>query len=177
VRNGIRLSAALTLAALTLSVSLATAADQDHAATGVSALDPIKQLEGDWVGKAGHDGQQVDAAVSYHVTANGSAVMETLFPGTPHEMVTIYTVDKGALVLTHYCALGNQPRMRARKSSALNELAFEFAGGAGINPAKDEHMHAVRLRFVDADHLQSEWTDWKGGKPSEVMVFDLERKK
>lgn len=140
-----------------------------------SPLDRLKALEGTWTGTAGHGDGNNATTVTYHVTAGGSAVVETLFPGTPHEMVTVYTVDAGTVVLTHYCAAGNQPHMRARKGANDKELVFEFAGGAGIHPAKDTHMHSARMVFVDADHLRNEWTSWEGGKPTEPGVFELTR--
>ena len=167
----------LSLTCLPLGLAVAAEMEHQHMAMGPSALDRLEKLEGEWVGKAGPGEQKVDATVTYHVTANGSAVMETLFPGTPHEMVTMYTVDKGGLVMTHYCAAGNQPHMRAHKGAAADELVFEFAGGANINPARDQFMHNASFKFVDADHLRSEWADWKDGKQAQVMVFELERKK
>ena len=36
--------------------------------------------------------------------------LETEFPGTEHEMVTVITQDGADLALTHYCMLGNQPQ-------------------------------------------------------------------
>ena len=63
-----------------------------------------------------NSGQPTDQVVStYRVTAAGSAVMEVLFPGTDHEMVTVYHQDGDDLILTHYCAAGNQPRMKCRR--------------------------------------------------------------
>ncbi|HTQ48505.1 MAG TPA: hypothetical protein VMI75_37370 [Polyangiaceae bacterium] len=141
------------------------------------ALAPLKKLAGTWTGKAGDGTQSMDATVTYKVTANGSAVMETLFPGTPHEMVTMYTVDKGELVLTHYCAAGNQPRMKAKSSADGREIAFEFAGGANIDPGKDQFMHDARMVFVDDDHLRTEWTDWSAGKKTVTRTFELTRQK
>ena len=35
------------------------------------------------------------------------------FPGQPMEMLSIYHQDKGDLLMTHYCILGNQPKMKA----------------------------------------------------------------
>jgi hypothetical protein len=173
-----RILVTMVMAAIPFAVALAGEMGHTHAAAGASALDPLKQLAGDWVGKAGPSGgQMMDVTVTYRVTANGSTVMETLFPGGPEEMVTMYTMDKGGLTLTHYCAAGNQPRMKARKGAAANELVFDFAGGANINPAKDQFMHNARLVFVDDDHLRSEWTDWKDGRKMQTMVFELERKK
>jgi len=169
--------ATMILVVLPLAHVFAAEGEHEHAAMGASALDPFKQLAGDWVGKGGAGDQQMDAAVNYRVTASGSAVMETIFPGTPHEMITMYTLEKGALVLTHYCTMGNQPHMRARAGTPANELMFEFVSGAGINPAKDSHMHNARYTFIDADHIHSEWSDWEKGKLAQVMKFDLERKK
>jgi hypothetical protein len=147
-----------------------------HAGMGAGALDPIKKLAGTWVGTAGSGDQKMDATVTYRVTANGSCVMETLFPGTDHEMVTMYTADKSGLVLTHYCAAGNQPRMKASKASD-KEIDFAFAGGGNIDPAKDQHMHSAKMMFVDDDHLHTEWGDWNGGKASVTRVFELARQK
>src|SRR5437868_11062744 len=78
-----------------------------------SGLETMKKLAGTWLA-ADKDGQPTDQVVSIiKVTAGGSAVHETLFPGQPHEMVSSYTVDGPDLVMTHYCVLGNQPRMKA----------------------------------------------------------------
>jgi hypothetical protein len=148
-----------------------------HAAAAASALDRLKALDGTWTGTAGDGTQSFPATVSWHVTAAGSAVVETQFVGTPHEMVTVYTLDAGKLVLTHYCAAGNQPRMRARAGTPANELAFDFAGGAGIDPKKDMHMHSARIVFVDADHLHCEWASLDQGKPGHTGIFELARQK
>ena len=115
--------------------------------------------------------------VGYRVTAAGTTVVETLFEGTPHEMVTMYTVDGGRVALTHYCAAGNQPRMRARAGGGPGRLVFEFAGGTGFDPRRDAHMHDATLTFVDADHLHAEWTSWERGRPAGVAVFELTRAK
>src|SRR5581483_8190768 len=86
-------------------------------------------------------------------TAGGSAVHETLFPGQPHEIISIYTADGPDLVMTHYCVLGNQPRLKADPKSPANQIHFQFAGGTNLDPKKDKHMHAATLTFVDDDHL------------------------
>ena len=54
----------------------------------------------------------------FRVTAGGSAVEETVFPGTEQEMVTLYFVRDGRLQLTHYCMAGNQPHMLAQPAKA-----------------------------------------------------------
>src|SRR3984885_14545336 len=82
-----------------------------------SGLEKMKKLVGTW-GAADKDGKPTDQVVSIiKVTAGGSVVHETLFPGQPHEMVSVYTVDGADLIMTHYCVLGNQPRMKADPKS------------------------------------------------------------
>ncbi len=141
-----------------------------------STFERLKQLAGDWV-PASPGGGAGEVVERYRVTSGGNAVVVTHFPGTDHEMVTVYCREGDRVVLTHYCHLGNQPRMRSEAGTDGNEVVFEFAGGGNLNPAKDVHMHGCRLRFVDADHLHGEWELFKDGKSSAKHAFDLVRKK
>ncbi len=144
-----------------------------------AGLERLKKLAGTWVA-ADQDGKPTDQVVSViKVTAAGSAVQETLFPGQPHEMVSIYHRDGADLVMTHYCALGNQPRMKADPNSPPNQIRFQFAGGTNLDPAKDMHMHEGTLTFVDDDHIEFSGVAWAGGKPAQdhCPTMKLVRKK
>ena len=139
----------------------------------------LKALAGTWTGKAraGHAGAQpMDATVVWSVTGAGSAVVETVFPGTPHEMMTVYTVDGGDLVLTHYCSAGNQPVMKATPGGSPDAIAFDFVRGGNMK-LTDSHMHSAVITFVSDDALRSEWTGWEGGQPKGVARFELTRKR
>src|SRR6187399_3016182 len=101
-------------------------ADEKHNHTPSAATNPglekMKTLVGTWVA-ADKDGKPTDQVVSViKLTAGGSAVHETLFPGEAQEMVSVYTADGPDLLLTHYCMLGNQPRMKASTKSLGNKL-------------------------------------------------------
>lgn len=134
-----------------------------------AGFDRIKALAGTW---------EADAmTVTYKVTAGGSTVMETLAPGTEREMITMYHVDGGDLVLTHYCMLGNQPRMKAPKDAKGESIRFTCVGGGNMNCAKDPHMHSLVLTFQDKDHVKHEWTLFEEGKEKSTVTFLLARKK
>jgi hypothetical protein len=106
-----------------------------------AALEKMKKLAGTWL-VADKDGRATEQVASViKVTAGGSAIHETLFPGQPMEMVSVYTVDGPDLIMTHYCVLGNQPRMKADAKSPANQIVFRFAGGTNLDPKKDKHMH------------------------------------
>jgi hypothetical protein len=144
-----------------------------------AGLEKMKKLVGTWVA-ADENGKPTDQVVSIiKVTAGGSAVHETLFPGQPQEMVSVYTADGPDLVMTHYCVLGNQPRMKADPKSPPNQIVFRFAGGANLNPAKDKHMHEATLTIVSDDRIEIKGTAWENGAPAEGMCcgMKLVRKK
>lgn len=143
-----------------------------------AGLEHFKRLAGQWAGKevkGPHEGKEVRA--SYKVTAAGSAVVETLFPGQDHEMITVIHPDGDDLVLTHYCALGNQPQMRAPGNEPSNTIAFKFVRATNLKSDKDPHMHDVTFTFVDNDTLRADWTYFAGGKPSGTVVFEMKRQK
>ena len=161
-----------------LTLSLASYGDgkpvAKHPAPATNAgLEKMKKLAGTWVA-ADEDGKPTDQVVSIiKVTAGGSAVHETLFPGQPHEMVSIYTADGPDLIMTHYCVLGNQPRMKADPESPPNQIVFRFAGGTNLNPAKDRHMHEATLTIVSSDRIEIKGTGWENGAPAKEMCCGL----
>lgn len=129
-------------------------------------LERLKKLAGTWV-EADKDGKPTDKVVSViKVTAGGSAVHETLFPGGPQEMLSVYHADGADLVMTHYCMLGNQPRMKADPKSPPNQVKWVFAGGTNLDPAKDMHMHEATLTFVGDDRIEVAGVAWVDGKPA-----------
>jgi hypothetical protein len=54
-------------------------------------LESLKKLVGTWQGQAKTGPQEVPVTIVYESTAGGTAVLERLFPGTPHEMTSVYT--------------------------------------------------------------------------------------
>lgn len=167
-------------AALLAAAPLARGAEPGAGAPDAKAtLERLKGLAGEWEGEAGHAGGPMSPAkVRWETISGGTAVMETLFPGSEHEMRSVYHLDGKDLVLTHYCAMGNQPRMKlARKASREGELVFEFAGGTNLDPAKDGHIHSGKLRLVSPDALEAEWAFYAGGKRAGSNRFVLARKR
>ncbi len=136
----------------------------------------LKSLVGTWQGTGGKEGEEANPiVVTYALTAAGSTVMETVFVGTPMEMVTMYHMDGEDLVLTHYCMAANQPTMTAQPSDNPNVIPFEFTGGANIVTGQELHMHRAVHTFINPDHIQSRWTLFIGGQPDHTALLDLHR--
>jgi hypothetical protein len=155
----------------------AFAADEKGVAAK-AAFARLEALAGEWKVEAHDTGHASDQPMKivYRVTANGSAVMETLFPGTDHEMVTMYHLDGDDLRLTHYCAMKNQPHLKLDKAaSTADALVFAFDGGTNLDPEKDMHMHSGRIFFREGGRVESEWDGYKGREKLHTAKFALSR--
>lgn len=141
---------------------------------GRAAFETLKTLAGAWKGNTlTEDG--APGETRFRVTAGGHAVEEVMFPGTDHEMVNMYHLVGGELVVTHYCSSGNRPEMKLDlAASKPDDLVFGFSGGANLDPAKDVHIHSARL-LIEEGRLREEWSSWAGGKEAGVMKFFLKR--
>jgi hypothetical protein len=158
-----------------LFAALALPAIADEPASEPHLFDRFKALAGDWSGE-GLDGNSMPGTnVSYTLTAGGNAVEELLFPGTSHEMRTLYVRDGDDVVLVHFCASGHHPKMRAQRDDN-GRVAFDFDGAINFDPAKVGHMHDANFNFIGPNELTTRWQFWEDGKPSEnVANFHLKR--
>jgi hypothetical protein len=142
-----------------------------------SAFEFLKTLTGEWERSGGDHEHGTDAkSVTYKVTAAGSSVMETIFPGDPSEMITVYHMDGDSLLLTHYCALQNAPVLKFERSGKPGEIKFVFFGGTNFDPKTDTHVHEGVLRIKDANTLESSFVTFSNGKPDEHPSGTLKRK-
>jgi hypothetical protein len=145
------------------------------------ATDPgwekLKTLVGEWQGTMKHGDAELQATVSYTLVSSGTALMERLSTPDGADMVTMYHPDGSGIMVTHYCAGGNQPRMRAEASKGdAGVLSFGFVDATNLESPKAEHMRSLVVKFVDAEHFTQEWTHRKDGK-EEMGVFKYARKK
>ena len=163
----------LLAAATLLAAAVSMGQTSSPAADGFARL---KALEGEWIDVDGVFGEKGKVAVTYRVTGAGNTVVETFPVGTPHEMVTVYHLDGGRLVLTHYCTSNTQPKMT---STGLNgrTLAFTFSGGTNIEAATTSHMHDATIEFVSPDEIKNTWVNWSGGKSDHAASFRVVRKR
>lgn len=147
------LALSLTPTVLALSACTTTQSPKPHShhnaphPSAQAALDYLKDLDGQWTvdgGKEGTFGWEFDT------TSRDAVVLERLKVGTPTEMTTVYSIDDGALVASHFCQLGNHPRLTAVAPSAEGQLDFLCDGHlAAADSHADLHMHGVHFKHVD----------------------------
>jgi hypothetical protein len=131
----------------------------------------LKSLVGSWQGT--NEGRPVSA--TYALVSNGTALMENLNGGHDAEMITMYTPDGAALLATHYCSAGNQPRMRAKASADGKVIDFQFLDASNVKDSS-EVMQRLVVTFVDANHFDQRWTSrGKDGK-DHTSLFQFTRR-
>jgi hypothetical protein len=165
-------------ASLLLTIGLtALAGDKGTKSTkGSPEFERLKTLVGTWEGKADMGEGPIDMTVHYRLLAGGSVLEERVFAGTPNEMVTMYYDQGGKVAMTHYCVMGNRPAM-VLKSSDAKTIRFDFDPKCGIDPAKESHMHALTIRFDDADTITTSCKAFMDGKEMAEHPTTLKRVK
>ncbi len=172
-RPAIKVAAALLLALLPGLASAQTPA-AGAPADGKAAFERLKALAGDWEGHVVKpDGPA--ARVEFRLAGNGSALVERLFPGTDHEMVSVYHLSGSNLVLTHYCAMANQPRMQLVSGGKDGDLVFDFTGGDNVDPKTSTFMNGGRFSVKDASSYEADWAILSQGKPAGNNRFFMKK--
>ena len=172
-----KITALLSALFLTASFSAnAGEADQAKAKSESAEFARMKTLVGSWTGKCDMGQGPMDMTIQYRLLAGGSVLEERVFAGTPNEMVTMYYDQDGKLAMTHYCVFGNRPSMKI-KSVDTKTIRFDFDATCGINPAKESHMHALSIRFDDAETITTSCQAIIDGKEAPEHPTTLKRVK
>lgn len=138
------------------------------------AWEKLKSLAGTWEGSY----ESTKSTLTYTVVSGGSAIIESMkMPAPEPDMVTVYHRDGTSLVATHYCSMGNQPRMRAAEADAgAKTIRFRFADITNLAKPDGGHIKHLTVTFDDNDHLTQDWTAVMDGK-DHSSVFKWTRKK
>jgi len=141
-------------------------------------FEKMKELVGGWEGKSEMGGKGPETIrATYELTSGGNAIVERLFVGKPHEMVTVYYDYNGKLSMTHYCSLGNQPHMEL-KNPGENTMVFVLSEkNPNLVSSNETHMHALKISFDNKDNITHSWTLYEKGEKKADTVITLTRAK
>lgn len=136
------------------------------AAESKAVYEKFKSLAGDWNGASTKGWNE---RLSYKTIANGSAVLESSFDAHPgEEMLTLVHPDGDRLMLTHYCAAKNQPRlvltqMEHGADGGVTGATFEFLDATNLASRDAGHMDKVVFTFNGDDSFTDRWTWYAKG--------------
>lgn len=150
---------------------------QKGAVTHSRDFEKMKELVGVWEGKADMGKGMETIKATYELTSAGNAIVERLFAGQPHEMVTVYYDFKGKLGMTHYCSLGNQPHMELMNPGENSMMFVLSKKNPNLASVKETHMHSLTISFDSKDSITQTWTLYEKGKKKSDVVIKLVRTK
>jgi hypothetical protein len=153
---------------LVFLIAAATAFAQSDAQ---KTFEQLKTLNGSWEGKSAN-GQSLK--VVFRPTAGGSALVSEILGA--EDMISMIHIDNNRVLLTHYCAAGNQPRMVATPSADGRTITFSFVDATNLPSPNAGHMDHLIITIADADHHTEDWTFVSEGKEQKEH-FDLTRAK
>lgn len=149
-----------------------------------AAFERIKTLVGDWEARDGTAYGGKPIRVSYKSVSGGTSLMETYYQvGADYiDMVTLYHLDGDILMLTHFCDVNNQVRMRAEPlTTEAKSLKFNYLDATNLSISNKEVINKLEITFQDKDHFTQTWiwrmTDDKGKTFDDKAVYNFVRRK
>jgi hypothetical protein len=109
------------------------------------AFQSLKALAGDWQGRT-EAGRTF--LVSYRLIANDTVLVESWTMSPTRTSMTVYHMDGDALIATHYCPQGNQPRLEYRPEQSGDRLAFSFRDATNLPTPNAAHQHAFWIEIA-----------------------------
>jgi hypothetical protein len=122
-------------------LTLTTVQGADHAGPR-AVFKQLQTLVGEWEGKT-EAGRALK--VSYRLTANNTVLIETWTLGPQRESLTLYHMDNDSLIATHYCPVGNQPRLRLKEDGSASVFIFEFVSATNLPKPEAAHQHRFEM--------------------------------
>lgn len=133
-----------------------------------SAFESFKGLKGKWAIESG--GKPIPVEMTYEDGSKNSIVTEQF----GKELSVLYR-DGNDLLMTHFCNIGNQPRLKLVTSSLPSEIEFETFDITNLKDKASPHVQKIIYRIVDANNFNLEIV-WKKGSAIESEKYSLTRK-
>jgi hypothetical protein len=151
--------------ALTMLLAATPVASQADA-----AFTTLKTMVGDWEAQVAPDRT---LRVSYRLISKDTVLAETWTTPSGTTTMTLFHLDGTRLLATHYCAQGNQPRLKlARVTNGV--FAFEYQDATNLKSKSHSHLRRLELGPIDADRLTRRETYVENGK-DDVSDFTFTR--
>ena len=141
----IRIQTAAVMLATLICGALAApviAGEPDASSPPTVTLETLAPLVGVWRDR---DAPEATNLISFEWTANQTVLVETWMVNGNKRSLTLYHQDGDALLATHYCPQGNQPRLKMTESSTPTLINFTFQDATNLDSPTDNHQHSLSL--------------------------------
>ena len=132
-----------------------------------SAFETFNGFEGKWTIRSGQKALPIE--MTYDSGSKESIVTEQF----GKELSVIY-LDGENLLMTHFCNVGNQPRLRLKEGGQPGVLEFDMFDITNAKTPGDAHVQKIIYKVVDDKHLELEIV-WRKGNSEESEKYSLTR--
>lgn len=110
--------------------------------------------------------------IIFESTAGGSVIVERWMVGERMHSMTVFHLDGEALMATHYCPQGNQPRLRMGSGSTDNMIKFDFYDATNLQSSEQSHQHKLSFDFSKTGHVTrgEAYRQGVSSNPSEIVL-------
>ena len=136
-----------------------------------AAFARLRSLVGDWEARTDQGGI---IRVSYRLVSNDSVLVQRFVTPSGKETLTVFHPDGARLIATHYCAQGNQPRLRLDPASAKDRFVFTFLDATNLPKPSAAHLVRLELQLETATQYTEIETYQEDGKP-DVTTLHFKR--
>lgn len=112
--------------------------------------------------------------ISYKLISGDTTLVETFGNPAGRTTQTVFHLDGPYLMATHYCAQGNQPRLRVSGATTGDSLTFEYLDATNLKSPEASHLVRLKVEFVDQTHIRRTEV-YRANGQEEVSVLNLER--
>lgn len=139
-----------------------------------ASLEKLKGLVGNWEGASEWSGARTGGGkmdATYTLTGNGTAVVENLISEGKVIMTSVYHLDGPSVMMTHYCGVGNQPRLKASPDPANpGKLSFQLVDITNLATPDAPHVSAAQVSMESENDVSITFSFEAKGKTSTELI-------
>ena len=134
----------------------------------LTPFEVFQSLKGSWSIQAGD--KKLPFQMTYDVGSNATIVTEQF-----GKELSVFYIDGGSFLMTHFCNRGNQPRLKLKSSSPAGRYEFEMFDITNQKEASDAHVQKIIYEILDPQHMNLEII-WKKGAGEESEKYVLTKR-
>ncbi|MCZ8195961.1 MAG: hypothetical protein ACK5SF_15950 [Hyphomonadaceae bacterium] len=108
--------------------------------------------------------------IVFEPTADGSVIVERWMVGERIHSMTVYHLNGEALMATHYCPQGNQPRLIMESGSVENRISFSFHDATNLRSLEESHQHQLSFDLSKTEYITRGETYRQGASSNQTAM-------
>jgi hypothetical protein len=134
-------------------------------------FESLKSLVGDWEATTAK-GTKVRA--SYRLMSADSVLVETFTTFSGKQTLTLFHMDGPHVIATHYCAQGNQPRLRLRSTQSKTRFELSFFDITNLTDPQASHLRRLEIELRDLNRFDKTEEYVENDQP-DITLFAFSR--